>query len=232
MKVYDNVQNYFIHVVLIEGQPNESAEQDDPNDGSGVVLLNPQWLSDIMSEVVALNIFASPDSALDRDKLRLFDQKGIVAASLLKQVWKERLTQDDMSSSTQPLFTILKQYGLLYPLSEKLHNVLLPSRKRSEDPEMMFLVPFKLPVKEKPSFPDTECGNFTVDFMSYLPDEVYSHLVIRFLEILDSHEETKEKHIFLSHTFCKFMHVRMSDLCSDWLLEIDRHVHKLTVLFR
>ena len=183
-----------------------------------------------MSEVVALNI-TSPDSALDRAKLKLFDTKGIVAASLLKQVWKERLTQDDMSSSTQPLFTILKQYGLLYPLSENLHNVLLPSRKRSEDPEMMFLVPFKLPVKEKPSFPE-ECGNFTVDFMSYLPDEVYSHLVIRFLEILETHEETKEKHIFLSHTACKFMHVRMSDLCADWLLEIARHIHKLTVSFK
>ena len=185
-----------------------------------------------MSEVVALNI-ATPDPVLDRAKLKLFDTKGIVAFSLLKQIWRKHLVLDHTFASTHPLFTMLKLYGLLYPLSEKLHDVLLPSEKRSEDPEMMFLFPFKLPHQpQEVPFPKKECGKFTVDFMSYLPDEVYSHLVIRFLEILDSQEETLEKHIVLRHTVCKFMYVKISDVCADWLLEIDRISHELTVSFK
>ena len=209
-----------------------SEDQNDQSSRKGIILLNPQWLSHIMSKVVALNV-GTQDPGLDPVKLKLLDTKGIVAASLLKQIWRKHLELDHTFSLTHPLFTMLKMYGLLYPLSEKLHDVLLRSKWRSEDSEMMFLFPFKLPLRTKEvPFSKKGCGKFTVDFMSYLPDEVYSHLVIRFLESLDSQERRPENRIVLSHTVCKFMCAKISNVCADWLLEIDRISHTLTVSFK
>ena len=98
---------------------------------------------------------------------------------------------------------------------------------------MLFLFPFKLPNETKDvAFPTIGTGQFTVDFLSYLPDEVYSHLVIRFLEIFDSEETTVDKPISLSSTVCKFMFVKISALHADWLLQIDRAHHSLKVSFK
>ena len=187
-----------------------------------------------MSEVVALSIGSTkPELNRAKIKLKLLETKGVVTESLLKEIWGKRLPPEHRFFSTHPLFVMLEQYGLLYPLSKKLYNVLLSSTERSEDAEMTFLVPFKLPGKPRNvPFSKVGCGTFVVDFMSYLPYEVYSHLVIRFLQCLNSQEGTKENHILLADTLCKFMHVNVSDVCADWLLEIDKATHTLTVSFK
>ena len=148
------------HTGLIS--PSDSQCDDE---GSFLVLLNPQWLARIMTKVVELEIGMR---GFGQKALKHFEETGTVGIEVLKQCWAALLGSDPDAVLVK-LCHILKAFFLLYPC-------------KSPSEESLYLVPSKLP-QEPAEVPFTdECYTFYFEFPLYLPEEVYTHLVCVLLE--------------------------------------------------
>ena len=171
-----------------------------PND-SDLILLSPQHLGEMMSKIVQLKVGNIREN-YDQKRMKILRTRGVICSEDLKKC----LSISDSSDIFDNLVHILESYCLIYKLNDKILSLLLKNEVLAAD---VFLVPCSLPpMKELVTFP-AKCFEFQFEFESYLPNEVYLHVICKFLELVDN-ESTKTE-IELTDSCCKFTFIKFDN---------------------
>ena len=221
--IYHSYYYYCIALVVSPFHQRPTTDSTLNKNDSSLILLSPQRLGEMMSKIVELKIGVE---GYDQRRMKALENKGVICSIDLKKCLG--ITDDD-SDAFKNLVQILTSYCLIYELNTDKKKLLLVR----EDEEVLigdlFLVPCCLPARpqksENISFPPKHY-QFQFEFESYLPEEVYLHVVCQFLEWID--EETKE--IVLTDSCCKFANIAIEnekDFLADWKIEMNRVKHRL-----
>ena len=152
-------------------------------DDSLIVLLNPQWLAKIMTEVIELE---PGNKGYDQKAMKTLKTEGTVERCVLKKCWEELCDIDEMFDK---ICKILEIYYLLCPIDK---------------PPSKYLVPTKLPDCGDVKF-TKKCTEFFFEFPLYLPVEVYTHLVCVFLK--SSNDKSHYELTSTSSSFCPVLDI-------------------------
>ena len=129
-----------------------------------MVILNPQWLVDVLKEVITFKCFNHRDKRVQRHWLD-FENSGILERELLDHVWG-RFTDDQ--ETCESLIEIMEKFSLLcqWPSEGTTEQYLVPSMLKS------------CPTSE---FPDVQTPSLFVRFKSgRVPPGLFSRLILRF----------------------------------------------------
>lgn len=169
-----------------------------------------------MSKIVELKIGRE---GFDQRRMKLLENKGVIGSADLKKCLGITLDHED---AFENLVHILTSYCLIYELNTDSKRLL-----QLQVGEKLFLVPCVLPESKSIAFPP-KCYQFQFEFESYLPEEVYLHVLCQFLEWIT--EDTKE--IVLTSTCSIFTHTaleRQNKYMADWKIEMNKENHRLIV---
>ena len=211
-----------------------------------VILLDPQWLANIMRELVKVAHGSNSPAAA----VRMLLTNGLAKESLLRSLWKEYLDESSEESFEQ-LCLFLQAFCLIIPASyvnmdttvalisthTAMYSSVPPStsqeRPKSVAQDREFLVPCKLKGESNPSKPPPrpeEWLQFHFDFEGYLPVEVFHRLscllVIKSQSTADADTvspPTAKNEFF--YNYCSLRNI----LYSDWWLEMLGEKHMLNI---
>ena len=129
-----------------------------------MVILNPQWLIDVLKEVITFKCFNRRDKSVQRHWLD-FENSGIFERELLDHVWKRFIDDQETCKS---LIEIMEKFSLLcqWPSEGTTEQYLVPSMLKS------------CPTSE---FPGVQTPSLFVRFKSgRVPPGLFSRLILRF----------------------------------------------------
>lgn len=210
-----------------------------------VILLDPQWLADIMRELMKVKYGSSSPAAA----VRMFLTSGLAKESFLRSLWKEYL-DDSSQESFEQLCLFLQAFCLIIPASyvnmdTTVAVISTPTQMLSSVPtsttqghtksiaqDREFLVPCKLKGEssppKSPPHPE-EWLQFHFNFEGYLPAEVFHRLSC--LLVIKSQKRDADtvlpptaKNEFF-YNYCSLRNI----LHSDWWLEMLGEKHMLKV---
>ena len=151
------------------------------------IILDPQWLAEIMTELMKVK-FGSKHNA---QNIRQLLNHGLAKQDFLKSLWDDYLdksTQESQERSFQQLCLFLQAFCLIIPTS---------SVNITTNQETLYLIPCKLQGKDEP--PESPPNNeewvkFYFDFMGYLPAVIFH----RFFCLLarDTVDQTRDLNTF------------------------------------
>ena len=129
------------------------------------LLLSPQWLADVMKELMLLKRF---DDRYDAKSLCRFQQEGIVDEKILSLLWTYQLNEE--KESFQLISIFLQAYGLIVPVGQ-------------QEPQQYY-VPFHLPpTSKKMKKPTADCNKVHISFGGhadgFLPPFILHHLMFK-----------------------------------------------------
>lgn len=129
------------------------------------IILDPQWLAEVMTKLMKETSYSSEHNAED---ICLLLNKGMAKQSFLKSLWIDYLSdQVSQERSFQQLCLFLQAFCLIIPAS---------SVNITTSQESLYLIPCKLQrIDEPPESPPNieECIKFYFDFKGYLPAEIF-----------------------------------------------------------
>ena len=129
-----------------------------------MVILNPQWLVDVLKEVITFKCFNHRDKRVQGHWLD-FESSGILERELLDHVWG-RFTDDQ--ETCESLIEIMEKFSLL-------------CQWPSEGTTKQYLVPSMLKSCPTSEFPDVQTPSLFVRFKSgRVPPGLFSRLILRF----------------------------------------------------
>ena len=203
---------------------------------SGLIILDPAWLSLVMRAVVELNTGDFPG---DRKLAARLKKEGIASDELLLTIWNEFLPRtDNRDQSFHHLCTILKAYCLVYPLKEctvpnSEDNTEEPSSQSissSESPakqmktEKLFLIPCMLP--ESATGDDhLSWITFYFDFEKFLPEVVYHRFVCQLIAEFQKTDSKLRSRPQFSKSLCRLYNINEC----NWKVELLRDDHRLKI---
>ena len=130
------------------------------------IILDPQWLAEIMTELMKVD-YGCKHNAQD---IRQLLNHGLARQNFLKSLWEDYLDRSNIERSFQQLCLFLQAFCLLISAS---------SVKICTNQGSLYLIPCKLKGKDKPpqspKYPE-EWIQFYFDFKGYLPAEVFHRL--------------------------------------------------------
>jgi len=135
-----------------------------------VVILDPQWLMDLMSSVISTK--------------HNFCKDGILAASALPQIWKAPKYPPEMHPF---ILSLIERFEISFPIDKHAHNLAL--RQQVDGEEMLYLIPIALPEKRPvqaemqwPAEIGPEESLFGRAYqMPFLPNGFFGRLMVRLL---------------------------------------------------
>ena len=173
-----------------------------------VVLISPQWLADVMKELMQLR----RNSDYNADALYQLDHKGIVdRVKILDPLWKKyHRGEPDLLDQ---ICILLQAFGLIIPVKQEV--------------SLLYYIPCKLPtsLKDNPIVkPTSNCSKFHVSFEDhFLPPFTLHHLMFLMYSSAKS-DGLKDKCCFLN-TQC---FIEWVNDCQWWLKQ-DNDVIRVTV---
>jgi len=187
-----------------------------------VVLISPQWLADVMKELMQLK----RDSGYDPEALHQLDHKGIVDRDkILDPLWQEYHNRDP--KILEQICIFLQAFGLIIPVSQQLSLYYIPCQLPASPTKGNTLM-------KKPN----KCCEFRVSFEDqFLPPFTLHHLM--FLMYSSKSDGQKDKCCFLK-TQC---YLEWVNDCQWWLEQandvirvnvklVDISVYKQMINFR
>lgn len=179
---------------------------DDTPELNKLVILDPQWLIDVVKKVPTVKPYCHQGTGLHKQWYKL-ETTGIVEEKLLEHVWSPLLDQEETSES---LIAIMERLGLLYPWPSSnascSKQYLVPSMLLSPPPEGIVEV---INSAEIPSL-------FLTFENDFVPPGLFTRLVLQFSQwVKDKYESPVDPQ--LHHNFARF-YISEEKNCSVILL--------------
>ena len=165
--IYDFYISYNnIHINFAGELPTLFLNKDEKAILHNVIILDPQWLAKVMTELMNVD-YGFKHNPQD---IRQLLNRGLVKQSFLKRLWNDYLDRSNQERLFQQLCLFLQAFCLIIPAS---------SINISTNQESLYLIPCKLQGKDEPphspEYPE-EWIQFYFDFNGYLPAEVFHRL--------------------------------------------------------
>jgi len=150
----------------------------------GMLLLTPQWLADIMKELMQIKLC---DDKYDiKSVLRLQDE-GIVDEKILSILWEKQLEE-----KMQLILIFLQAYGLIVPVRQNPQQYYIPSK----------LPPTSKKIKKQ----TPDCSKVHINFNhddGFLPPFVLHHLMFK---MYSDSKQSKECYFLATEAFIEPLH--------------------------
>ena len=168
-----------------------------------VILISPQWLADVMKELVQLK---RPNRGFSGEALHQLEHKGIVNRDeILDPLWRKY--HDGVADLLEQICILLQAYGLIIPV----HQV-----------SSYYYIPCKLPATSSELVqPTGNCSKFLVNFENhFLPPFTLHHLMFLMYSSTKSNSQI-DKCTFLN-TQC---FIEWVNDCQWWLRQDNDVIH-------
>ena len=179
-----------IHINFAGELPTLFLTKDEKAILHNVIILDPQWLAKIMTELMKVDCGCKDN--------------GLAKQSFLKSLWNGYLDRSSQERSFHQLCLFLQAFCLIIPAS---------SVNISTNQASLYLIPCKLKGKDEPpqspEYPE-EWIQFYFDFNGYLPAEVFHRLSC--LLACDTTDPTHEN--TFRYNYCSLWDIQQSNL---WL---------------
>ena len=199
-RMYDFYISYNnIHINFAGELPTLFLSGDEKAILHNVIILDPQWLAKVMTELMNVD-YGCKHNPQD---IRQLLNHGLAKQSFLKRLWNDYLDRSNQERSFRQLCLFLKAFCLI--ISASSINI-------STNQESLYLIPCKLQGKDEPphspEYPE-EWIQFCFDFKGYLPAEVFHRLsCLLACDSTDPHENT------FRYNYCSLWDIQQSNL---WL---------------
>lgn len=220
-------------IVVTELLPCLFISEEERTELSGLLLLDPTWLFDIMKNVVELDICSN---VIEGNLIRQLRETGIAPKELLFECWSEYL-QEPINESFHQMCLMMQAECLIHPIkltpdqavetfSAKGSSQQPTSQATSDtvtlnDENFNYLVPCKLPKKESEDY--REWITFYFDFQKFLPEVIYHRLICLMMAVSQSSPSFDKPH--LSKNVCHFSRI---DRCR-WKIELEVKFQRLKI---
>ena len=172
-----------------------------------MAIVNPQWLMEIMREIMELTPGKSMPG-LDNHLVVQLEKSGVAGIELLQFCWRQHVSS---AVDFRHLCLICKTYSLIFP----------------DQSDKNYVIPCKLPEKlsdnkivKRMTKSATE---FYFDFRNFLPDEIYHRLICLMISNVDNVHHCNNQY---SHLKCYFDGV----LGTKWIIEKEEAKQRLRVM--
>ena len=130
-----HLQSLILHYVSLDLMLSVPETKDDESSHhhESLVLLSPQWLAKIMTEVIELKLGTA---GYESEAMVKFEDTGTIGVDVLRQCW-EKLLDKDSDVVFDKILNVLETFFLLCPY-----------RIQPEDEPPLYLVPSALPAAE------------------------------------------------------------------------------------
>ena len=159
------------------------------------LLLSPQWLADVMKELMLIK---RSDEKYDAKSLRRLQQEGIVDEKILSLLWENQLK--GKKATFQLISVFLQTYGLIVPVEPQ-----------------QYYVPSQLPPTfKKMKKPTADCNKVHISFSQddgFLPPFVLHHLMFK---MYSDSQKGKECCFLANESFIEPLHD-----CQWWVCQGD-----------
>ena len=137
--------------------------KDKLSDLEHTLLLTPQWLADVMKELMEIKRF---DDRYDPKSIRRLQQEGIVDETILSILWEYQLKEN--IETFQLISIFLQAYGLIVPVGRE---------------PQLYYIPSQLPsTSKKMKRPIADCNQVHISFDyddGFLPPFLLHHLMFK-----------------------------------------------------
>jgi len=152
------------------------------------ILLSPQWLADVMKELIKID---RSDPKYNPQSVRRLQQDGIVDKQFLSVLWKKQF--EESAKTFQIISTFLQAYGLIIPVGQQ--------------EALQYYIPFQLPSKSRQMKKSTfNCNQIHISFGlddGFLPPFLLHHVMFK---LYNDSQRSKECCFLASEGFIESLH--------------------------
>lgn len=123
------------------------------------MLLMPQWLADVMKELMQIK---RSDSKYNQQSLYRLKEEGIADENILSILWEKKI------ESFHLIIIFLQAYGLIVPVGQEPRQYYIPSQ-----------LPIKPPSNKRMSSRTDDCNLVYISFDGFLPPFILHHLMFK-----------------------------------------------------
>ena len=177
-------QFHIIHSIVTGKLPTIFVAKDKSSVLEDVLLLSPQWLADVMKELMQIR---RADDKYNAASVRRLHQEGIVDETILKILWEKQLKE---KFPLTMILIFLQAYGLIVPVGQ-------------QEPQQYYITS-QLPTTSKNMKKCTpHCNKVHISFDGFLPPFVLHHLMFK---MYSESKKSKECCFLATEGFIESLH--------------------------